>query len=188
MPTPTPDGKLSERVEVPEGSTVRYKFDGGELEIQGPGKAYSKGIDGFFTSNGYGRSIWEEPAKLVRVGGRLIERGPSYSPGATWFAGPDPAISRNEKYDELTIEMPPTLSGINTLRLEGEIIKYEPLADISIQNLQIVNGPRASKKKLSYPSTQRLSGDNENNDFNAYELDAMYVGGKFLWASSLGTV
>lgn len=169
-----PDGHLSDRVEVPEGSTVKYKFDGGELEIQGPGCAYSKGTDGFFESNGYGRPTWREPQRDLKVGRRSIIHGPSSSFGARWFTGPSPA-----QYDELVIEVPPTLSGLGTLRLKGETVNYQPLADFSIRNLQIVEGQRASANESSAPDTQRPSEENVDTGYNAYEMTAMHMDGKW---------
>lgn len=173
-----PDGNLSESVKVPEGSTVKYEFDGGELEIEGPGSAYSKGADGFFESNGYGRSTWREPERVLKVGRRSIIHGPSVSFGATWFTCPNPAMSQNEKHDELIIEVPHTLSGLDTLRLEGETVNYQSLADFSIRNLQIVEDPRISASRSSAPGTQRPSGENDDTGYTAKEMFAMRAGGK----------
>lgn len=152
-----PDGNFSDQVKVDATTTVDLGFDGGELQVKGPAFVYSVGQQG--RVSGLGSATWKVPRHTLDLGdGAFCTQGPTTSSGAKLFMGIDPSISQQHKRHHLTIEVPTSQSGLNSLRVQGDTIEFEHLPGFSIQNLNIEeNGTEASSKKPSVPGTQRNS-------------------------------
>jgi hypothetical protein len=90
---------------------------------------------------------WKVPGQTLNLGdGDFCTQGPMVSYGAKSFMGPNPSISQKQKHDTLTIEVPFSQSGLDSLRVEGKSVKFERLDGFSIRELNI-EGTGASTKK-----------------------------------------
>jgi hypothetical protein len=134
-----PDGKFSDSVSVLAGETLDLGFDGGKLQVTGPALVYSMDEDGFITGHGDATWTWVVPEHTVVLDdGNTYTRKATELKGVKSFKGFDSSFSQSQKHDTLTIEVPHSQTGLNSLRIQGEIVKFKPLPGFPIRDLNIV--------------------------------------------------